>query len=135
MKIKNMSNSKKLTLLSGVGIGIAVILYSVCNILGYDSKIKLYILIGIGLGLVISIVSTIVKLKRDGAIYDERDGHIEKKANAIAFDIFKIILLLIVLLTYNVQNSNINIGGYTFLLLMVLWIIRGITYFFVKLKN
>ena len=135
MNIKNMSNSKKMMALSGAGISIGVVIYGICDVLGYDYKFKSYLLFGIGLGVVICLISSIVKLKRDGVLYDERDGRIEEKTNALAFDVFQIILVIIGLFTYKIKTGSVSIGGYTFLLLFIAWITRGIIYLIVKKRN
>jgi uncharacterized membrane protein len=134
VKIKNLSNSKKVVVLS-VGVLIfGAIFYSFCDLLGYDKKFKFYILIGMVIALVINIGSSIIKLKMDGALYDERDSHIEKQSNAVTFDIFQIILALIGLFTYNIKTINVSLGGYTFFLFFLMWIIRGLVSIFVKRK-
>lgn len=78
---------------------------------------------------------SIVKLKRQGAIYDERDSHIERKASSIAFSISQIMIAAFALLTYNQEKIEINIGGLMMMLFFVIWILYGIVYLFVKIKN
>lgn len=132
MKIKNMNNSKKLIFLSLIILIFGAVFYGLCQVLGYDEKFKFYILIGMGIAFIFYLGGSIIKLKKDGVLYDERDGHIEKEASAITFDVFQIILFAIALLTYNLKTIKVSIGAYTILLFFLMWIINGIVSFFIK---
>lgn len=135
MKIKNMSNSKKLIVLSLIILIFGALFYGLCQVLGYDEKFKFYILIGMGISFIFYLGGSIIKLKRDGVLYDERDGQIEKEAGAITSDVFQVILFAIALLTYNLKTVKVSIGGYTILLFFLMWIINGIVSFYIKRRS
>ena len=85
MKIKNMSNSKKILILSIIVLGFGALVYAIFSLAGADEKSKFYLVVGLGIAFVINIISSIIKIKRDGVLYDEREGYIETQSNAIAF--------------------------------------------------
>lgn len=135
MKLKNMSDSKKLVFISLVVLVVGAAIYGLFEIAGYDEKSKSYVIIGMGIAFIFFIISSIIRLKRDGVLHDERDDYIEKESNATAFTLFQIILAAIALLTYKLDKIEINISGFTFLLFFIMWIVYGITYFFVKRRS
>ena len=135
MRIKKMSNSKIILILSIVVLGIGALVYALFSLLGADQKSKFYLVIGLGIAFVFYIVSSIIKLKRDGVLYDEREDHIEKKSNAIAFTIFQGILIIFGFLTYKLGEVKINISGLIFLLFFIMWLVYGIVQFFVKRRS
>lgn len=135
MKIKKMSNSKIILILSIIVLGIGALFYALFSLLGADEKSKFYLVVGLGIAFVFYIASSIIKLKRDGVLYDEREDHIEKESNAIAFTVFQGILMLVGLLTYKLGEVKINISGLIFLLFFIMWLIYGIVQFFVKRRS
>lgn len=132
MKIKNMSNSKKILILSIIVLGFGALVYAIFSLAGADEKSKFYLVVGLGIAFVINIISSIIKIKRDGVLYDEREGYIETQSNAIAFSIFQGILIVVGLVTYKVGEIKINISGLIFLMFFIMWLVYGIARFFVK---
>jgi len=135
MKVKKMSNSKKLAIISVIVLCIGALFYGVFSILGADEKSKFYLIIGIGIAFVFYLVSSIIRLKKDGVLYDERDDYIEKKANATTYSVFQGILLLIGLITYKLGEIKINISGLIFLLFFIMCTTNVIVQLIVKRKN
>ena len=58
-----------------------------------DEKSKFYLIIGIGIAFLFYLVSSFIRLKKDGVLYDERDSYIEEKANAISYNVFHIYII------------------------------------------
>lgn len=132
MKIKNMRNSKKVLILSIIVLGFGALIYAIFSLAGADEKSKFYLLVGLGIAFVINIISSIIKLKRDGVLHDEREDYIEKQSNAIAFSIFQGILIVLGLASYKLGEIKINISGLIFLMFFIMWLVYGIVQFFVK---
>jgi hypothetical protein len=135
MKIKKMSNSKKLTFLSVIILGIGALFYIIFSLLGADNKSKFYLLVGIGIAFVFYLVTSIIKLKKDGVLYDERDGYIEKEATAMSYNVFQIILLVVALIAYKSGEVKVNLSGLIFLLFVIMWITDVVVRFFIKRRN
>lgn len=132
MKIKNMSNSRIILILSIIVLGFGALVYAIFSLAGADEKSKFYLILGLGIAFVFFIISSVIKLKRDGVLYDEREDYIEKQSNAIAFSVFQVILIIVGLLTYKLGEIKINISGLIFLIFFVMWLVYGIVQFFVK---
>lgn len=132
MKLKKMSNTKMVLILTVMVLGIGGLIYALFAIAGVNEKSKFFILVGLGIALIFNIGRTVIKLKREGVIYDEREGHIEEKSNSISFTVFQIVVMLLVLLTYKAGEIKINISGLLFFLLLIMWLIYGIANFFIK---
>ncbi|MFL0270080.1 hypothetical protein [Candidatus Clostridium radicumherbarum] len=135
MKFRKMSNSKKILILSVIVLGIGALSYALFSLLGANEKSKFYLVIGLCIAFVFYIGSSIIKLKRDGVLYDEREGHIEKESNAIAFNVFQGILIVLGLLTYKTGEIKINISGLIFLLFFIMWLVNCIVQLFVKRRS
>jgi len=135
MKVKSLSETKIILLISAIVLGVGVLLTGLFYLLGYSSEIKLYFAIGIGIGLIIFIINSIIRLKKNGVIYDERDNYIEKETNSISFTVFQIILSVFVLATYRLGDIEINVSVFALLLFFVMWMIYGIVYLFVKKRS
>lgn len=135
MKKKRMSNTKQLTVISIIVLGIGALFYSVFTFLGASEKARLYLIIGIAISFIFYLVTNLIKLKKGEVLYDERDGYIEKESNAISFSIFQFVLLILGLITYTSGKININLSGLLFLLFTIMWITDIVVRFFVKRKN
>lgn len=135
MKIKRMSNAKKLTILSIIVLSIGALFYGIFSLLGADEKSKFYLIIGIGVAFLFYLVSSFIRLKKDGVLYDERDSYIEEKANAISYNVFQVILMVIGLITYKAGEIKINVTGLIFLLFFIMWITDVIVKFIIKRRN
>lgn len=135
MRIKKMNNTKKLAILSIVILGIGTLLYGIFSLLGADEKSKFYLIVGIGIAFVFHITTSIIRLKKDGVLYDERDGFIEKEANAISYNVFQVILLVLGIIMYKSGEIKINVSGLIFLLFSIMWITDIIVQFIVKRRN
>lgn len=132
--MKNLKDSNKIMLISVIVIVFAVILYVLTDIFVSNSMMKFLVAAGVGLGLLIYIVISLVKLKKDGSIYDERDSYIDGETSFLALRIFQIILALIVIFTYGLDNLDLNISQYTLLLFFTSMIIYSVVNIIKKRK-
>lgn len=134
MKFKRYSDKNIIILFSILVIVVSTLLLILLKLYGFGSEIK-YFGFGIGIGLIIFIIASLVKLKKNGVIYDERDNLIEREASSISFTILQLILSILVLATYRMGSVEINISALTLLLFLLTFIVYGIAYFFAKRKN
>lgn len=132
--MKNLKDSNKIMLISVIVIVFAVIFYILTDIFVSNSMMKFLVAAGVGLGLLIYIVISLVKLKKDGSIYDERDSYIDGETSFLALRIFQIILALIVIFTYGLDNLDLNISQYTLLLFFTSMIIYSVVNIIKKRK-
>lgn len=132
--MKNLKDSNKIMLISVIVIVFAVILYILTDIFVSNSMMKFLVAAGVGLGLLIYIVISLVKLKTDGSIYDERDSYIDGETSFLALRIFQIVLALIVIFTYGLDNLNLNISQYTLLLFFTSMLIYSVVNIIKKRK-
>lgn len=114
--MKNTKDTNKILLISFIVLAFAVTLYVLTDMYVSDSMFKFIVAAGVGLGLIIFIIGSFIKLKVNGSIYDERDNFIDGETSILAFKIFQIILALIVIFTYGLNNIDISISQYTLLL-------------------
>ena len=135
MNIKRMSNSKNLAILSIIVLSICELFYGIFSLLGADEKSKFYLIIGIEIAFLFYLVSSIIRLKKDGVLYDERDSYIEEKSNAISYNVFQVLLMVIGLITYKAGEIKINVTGLIFLLFFIMWITDVIVKFIIKRRN
>lgn len=135
MKVKNVSDSKLILIISVITLGVGAFILGLFNLLDFDGEIRFYLGIGVGIGLIIFIISSIIRLKINGSIYDERDSFLEKETNAISFTIFQILLSIFILATYKMGDIKINVSAFSLLLFFIMWTVYGIVYFFVRRKN
>ncbi len=132
--MKNLKDSNKIMLISVIVIVFAVILYILTDIFVSNSMMKFLVAAGVGLGLLIYIVISLVKLKTDGSIYDERDSYIDGETSFLALRIFQIVLALIVIFTYGLDNLDLNISQYTLLLFFTSMLIYSVVNIIKKRK-
>lgn len=132
--MKNLKDSNKIMLISVIVIVFAVILYILTDIFVSNNMMKLLVAAGVGLGLLIYIVISLVKLKTDGSIYDERDSYIDGETSFLALRIFQIVLALIVIFTYGLDNLDLNISQYTLLLFFTSMLIYSVVNIIKKRK-
>jgi len=133
--MKKMSEHKKLAVVLIIALGIGALMYSYFALVGVNETTRLYILMGMATMFVFYLGSSIYKLKKDSVLYDEREGYIEKETNAISHDVFRVVLLLLGLLTYTTDEITINVSGLIFLLFGIMWITDMIVHFIIKRKN
>jgi len=132
--MKNLKDSNKIMLISVIVIVFAVILYILTDIFVSNSMMKFLVAAGVGLGLLIYIVISLVKLKTDGSIYDERDSYIDGETSFLALRIFQMVLALIVIFTYGLDNLDLNISQYTLLLFFTSMLIYSVVNIIKKRK-
>jgi len=121
MKVKNLSDSKLILIISVITLGVGAFILGLFYLLDFDEKIRLYISIGVGIGLIIFIISSIIRLKINGSIYDERDNYLDKKANSISFTIIQILLSIFILTTYKMGDIKVNVSIFSILILFCKW--------------
>lgn len=135
MKVKNVSDSKLILIISVITLGVGAFILGLFYLLDFDGEIRFYLGIGVGIGLIIFIISSIIRLKINGSVYDERDSFLEKETNAISFTIFQILLSIFILATYKMGDIKINVSAFSLLLFFIMWTVYGIVFFFVRRKN
>lgn len=135
MKVKNVSDSKLKLIISVITLGVGAFILGLFYLLDFDGEIRFYLGIGVGIGLIIFIISSIIRLKINGSVYDERDSFLEKETNAISFTIFQILLSIFILATYKMGDIKINVSAFSLLLFFIMWTVYGIVFFFVRRKN
>lgn len=135
MKVKNVSDSKLILIISVITLGAGAFILGLFYLLDFDGEIRFYLGIGVGIGLIIFIISSIIRLKINGSVYDERDSFLEKETNAISFTIFQILLSIFILATYKMGDIEINVSAFSLLLFFIMWTVYGIVFLFVRRKN